>query len=195
MSEWRGFVRVLILLLGCTAQSYALAESWGHAKPKAATSRNGEWVVRVDPGAFKLECYEQADVRCAYATVFRFDAKRQSYQRARDFELMNPEAPLEVYITEDGRVVTVDDHGRLGRLALVIYTVEGKARKAFELEDLLTKEEIAASNNGETTFWWRSGQPYPWIDDDEIYLPTSGAGIKKVDLGTLKVESLGRLFD
>ena len=85
--------------------------------------------------------------------------------------LLNPVAPVEVFMSNEGRLVTVDNwHNRGYGTVLALYDAEGGLVKAFELADLFSKAEIDAASHSVSSIAWHQGPVYINRDQRTLYM-------------------------
>jgi hypothetical protein len=115
----------------------------------------------------------------AHGTLFRtvgdvmdedVDVEEEATEWSVDLE--NPYSPHKVLVADSGDyVVTFDEWGRVGYgpNVVVIYGPEGEVIKKYDLEDLLTKEEITMVPTTVSSRWW-GGDHYLDEDAGELIL-------------------------
>lgn len=98
--------------------------------------------------------------------------------------LVNPVAPLRALIHDDGSwVVTLDDYPDGGaRHALVIYDAHGRATRALELPELLSKADRAHVRQRGSRVEWMSGSRARFLDDDRFELRLRWGSKLTIDL-------------
>jgi hypothetical protein len=151
-----------------------LADKWAPPKPQIFASPWGNHGFKVLKPEFG---------RASEGVLFRLDAegKEQVVWQAR---LIN--TPHRVLVDDDGQsVVTIDTYGRLGFAhSLVIYGEQGKLVRDFELEDLLTKEEIENKvSRSVSSRHWTDGADFK-IDNGHFVAKLSWGKVIRVELGT-----------
>ena len=151
---------VLVALVAAIATGWvsrALADSWLAPKPRIFASSFGDYGLKMIPGE-----------PSASATLFTLNEKGEE-QAAWQGPLVN--IPYRVYVSDAGRVVTVDTYARLGyEHALVVYDEKGKVLADYQLEDLLTAEEIkdhVAVTAGSR--WWNNDAQIGFSPDGETF--------------------------
>jgi hypothetical protein len=82
--------------------------------------------------------------------------KDRSYRLAATTTVLNPVAPVDFVVTDDGFLITLDNwHNRGYGKVVVLYAPDGKPIRSYELSDLFTKEEIAGFSRSESSIAWR----------------------------------------
>jgi hypothetical protein len=97
--------------------------------------------------------------------------------------------PHRVLVDDDGQaVVTIDTYARLGFAhSLVIYGEQGKLVRDFELEDLLTKEEIDGKvSRSVSSRHWTDGAAFK-IEGGHFVAILGWGKVIRVELGTGKI--------
>ena len=135
----------------------ARADSWSAATVKTVASESGDIVVRVTPGNSIGDTYGFSGAprgKFASAQWFRYrDGRYEPYQTA---VLLNPVAPLQVAVADDGAVVTLDNWHNVGYgEVVVIYGSDGKVRQKYGLKDLYPVETIEEMVRSTSSIWWR----------------------------------------
>jgi hypothetical protein len=70
--------------------------------------------------------------------------------------LLNPVAPVEFFVTDNGVLITLDNWHNMGYGKVVVfYTPDGKPIRAYELSDLFTKSEIEGFSHSVSSIRWR----------------------------------------
>ena len=139
------------------------ADQWPAPRIREVFSESREFFVRVTPGKSYGDLAGFASSNkgpWARAELYRRHADR-SYKPVAGFALLNPVAPVEVFVTGEGYVVTLDNWHNAGYgKVLVSYSPAGVVVKAYELADLFSPEEIAAFMKSASSINWRSGALY-----------------------------------
>lgn len=93
----------------------------------------------------------------------------RSYRLAAEAVLLNPVAPAEFFVSDRGRVVTVDNWHNIGYgKVVVIYDARGKVVRSYELSDLFLDWEIKNFDESTSSIQWRKGPVY--IREDQLTL-------------------------
>lgn len=148
----------------------AHADSWRPPKTTHATSADGTWRFTVEPRALSAPgAYfrDQLDGKekpgglagdaqtAAVGTMERCvdGACRRTWQR----NLLNDVAPVDAVVTNEGRVMTLDNwHGMgFGPHAVVIYDTAGEVVAAYALADFLPKGYVMALPHSVSSLHWR----------------------------------------
>jgi hypothetical protein len=158
----RHLLATLLLLAGLVAPA-AQADSWARPVVREVFSKSREFFVRVVPGESVGETPGFAGAprgRHATAEFYRRQADR-SYRLVAETTLLNPVAPVEFFVSNAGRLVTVDNWHSLGYgNVLAIYDASGKPLRHFELKDLFLPDEIQRFPHSVSSIHWRNGAMY-----------------------------------
>jgi hypothetical protein len=129
-------MRLLLVLGGFAVATLASADSWAPPQPQVYKSSNGQYLFRTEPkGATFLGA--------ASATLKSKLGKDGAEEKVWEAKLVN--TPYKAFVSDDGKhVVTIDTYANLGYThALVLYGAKGKVVADYDLEALLTNDEIA----------------------------------------------------
>lgn len=97
--------------------------------------------------------------------------------------------PMEVRLSDDGHVVTLDTYANLGYAhSIVVYGKEGQVLGDYALEQILSRSDIA--NHVDKTVssrWWRNGAEYEFISKDIFVIKLQWGKRVEVNLETGKI--------
>ena len=128
------------------------ADDWPAARTKEVFSPSREYFVRMIPGKRKG--------RHASAEFYRRAADR-SYQLVAEANLLNPVAPVEFFVADNGHLVTLDNWHNAGYGKVVaLYDARGKPIRAYELRELFDAEQIKRFPHSVSSIHWRKGPAY-----------------------------------
>lgn len=148
---------LMVLVLFLVTFRVVIADSWPGATVRAVVSENGEIVVRIVPGVSVGDTYGfsgAAKGEFASAQWFRFRGNR--YEPYQTVQLVNPVAPINVVVANDGTLTTLDNWHNVGfGDIVVIYAPDGKLRKKYRLEDLYPVAIIEEIERSVSSIWWR----------------------------------------
>ena len=162
----------LVALAGGLAAP-ARADSWPSAQVREVFSANRDHFVRVTPGKSIGDTFGFAGApKGAYATAEYYRRHPdKSYRLVQSVTLLNPVAPVDVFVANDGRLVTVDNwHNRGYGKVLAVYDAAGGLVKAYELAELFSKTEIDAYPHSVSSIAWHSGPVYLNQDQKTLYM-------------------------
>ena len=134
------------------------ADEWPAAVIREVFSPSRTYFVRVTPGKSIGDTVGfSGGAKGPFATAeFYHLEKDRSYRLAATTSLLNPVAPVEFFVTNNGSLMTLDNWHNLGYGKVVaFYTAEGKPVRAYELSDLFTKSEIDGFGRSVSSIQWR----------------------------------------
>ncbi|SBV37329.1 exported hypothetical protein [uncultured Stenotrophomonas sp.] len=158
------------------------ADSWVPPSLKVVSSTNGQALVRMTPGGFQGD--KRPDVE-----LYAYDVQAKQYNLKTRFQLRNRLAPVEMLLTEQGELVTLDEWTQVGHgTVLVVYAADGAPRLQLDLEQLLGEQAAAKAPASVSSIWWRCRKPWLGRDDGELVTSTYDNGELRVELATGKVQ-------
>ena len=162
-----------ILLLAWLGATPAHADSWAMPQVREAFSASRDYFVRIVPGDNLRQVVgfgASPSGKNAVAELYRRYPDR-SYRLMHVVTLLNPVAPVEVFVSDQGRLVTVDNWHNLGfGQVLAVYADDGRLVKSYALEDLFPKAEIDAFPQSVSSRHWHKGPVYLNKDQRTLYL-------------------------
>ena len=151
-------MRFPLLILALTVLPVAQGDEWPAPAIREVFSQSRAYFVRVVPGkSFGDTVGFSGAAKGPFATAefYRLE-KDRSYSLAATASLLNPVAPAEFLVTDDGYLMTLDNWHNMGYGKVVaIYTPEGKPIRAYELSDLFSKSEIEGFDHSVSSIQWR----------------------------------------
>lgn len=165
------------------APAAAAADSWPAPQVREVFSPSRGWFVRVVPGQSVGDTVGFAgSPKGAYATAELYRrADDRSYRLEREFTLANPVAPVLVFVTNGGYLVTLDNWHNVGYGAIVVsYDADGRRRATYELKDLFRVSEIEAFTRSTSSIWWRTETAYVRSDERSIHVSLPGKGTELI---------------
>lgn len=166
----RSAVAIWFLL---AAACVANADSWPSPTVREVFSASRDHFVRVTPGESWGDTWGFKGEKIGrYATAeFYTRAADRSYKPTATVTLKNPVAPVDFYVSNDGRLVTIDNwHNRGYGAVVVIYARDGALVKAYTLADLFTQEEIEAFSHSVSSIHWHETAVYINQDQKTLYM-------------------------
>jgi hypothetical protein len=98
--------------------------------------------------------------------VFFHEQPDKSYRLERTVELLNPVGPVDIFVSNNGDLITLDNwHNRGYGVVLALYHFDGKLVKAYKLADLFPKKELDSFPESISSILWHKGPTY--INDDQ----------------------------
>jgi hypothetical protein len=147
----------------CLLASPALADSWAGPQTKEVFSANREHFVRVIPGESVGDTYGFASARKGRYAMAQFyrRAPDRSYQLIAETSLLNPVAPVEFFVADNGHLATLDNWHNVGYGKVVaLYDARGKPIRAYRLDELFEAKEIEGFPHSVSSIHWRKGALY-----------------------------------
>ena len=78
------------------------------------------------------------------------------YTPVRTFTLLNPVAPVDLFLTDTGHLIAFDNWHNMGYgKVAVLYRPDGSVVRAYSLEDLFSAEDLARIAPSVFSKWWR----------------------------------------
>jgi hypothetical protein len=164
--------RTLAFILSLTLGT-AFADDWPSPQTREVFSTSRDHFVRVTPGNSwgDVQGFKGA-ANGAYATAefYRRD-QAGAYQPTARATLLNPVAPVEFHVSNDGRLIALDNwHNKGYGTAIAIYAPDGKLVKSHALADIFTAEEIEAFPHSVSSIHWHKGPAYINKGEKTFYL-------------------------
>lgn len=145
------------------------ADDWAPAKVTEVFSKNRDYFVRIIPGESIGETWGFKGAKIgkhARAAVFHIQPDR-GYRLDREFELLNPVAPVEFLVSNRGDILTLDNWHNVGYgSVLALYRPDGKLVRGYKLADLFPKREVDSFPQSISSIWWHRGSA-SYIDEDQ----------------------------
>jgi hypothetical protein len=148
----------LIIMGLTTALPRTQADDWPPPVIREVFSPSRAYFVRIIPGkSFGDTVGFSSAGKGPFATAeFYRRENDRSYRLATAVSLLNPVAPADFFVTDNGSLITLDNWHNMGYGKVVaFYTQEGKPVRAYELSDLFTKSEIEGFDHSESSIAWR----------------------------------------
>jgi len=164
---------VLVLIVVAAGIGGAWADDWVSATVTEVFSASRDHFVRVTPGKSwgdTIGFKGAAKGPYASAEFYRRQSDR-SYKLMHTVTLLNPVAPVGAFVTNDGRLITIDNwHNRGYGAAVAIYDAAGKVVMAYALSDLFSAEEVEAFSHSVSSIHWHNGPVYLNADQRTLYV-------------------------
>jgi hypothetical protein len=172
---------LLLCALTLFAPWKALADSWARPQTREVFSESRQFFVRVVPGESLGDTMGFAgEKKGKYASAeFYRRAQDRSYKLTAQVFLLNPVAPVEFFVSEDGRLATLDNWHNLGYgMVVSLYDSQGRLVKSYELSDLFQTDEVKDFSHSVSSVHWRKGPAYIRPDQKTLLVTVkSGADL------------------
>jgi hypothetical protein len=163
------------------------ADDWPAPQVREVFSTSRDYFVRVTPGSSWGDTMGFSSApKGPYATATFYHREPDgSYRPAAQTTLLTPVAPVEFFVANDGRLVTLDNWHNTGyRTVVAIYAADGTLMKGYALADIFDKQEIEAFPQSVSSIHWHSGPSYINADQKTFYLMIKGGDDLVVGLET-----------
>ena len=168
-----------LVMLAMTGGDLAWADQWPAPQTREVWSQSREYFVRVIPGKGIGETvgFRGAPTGpSATAELYR-RASDRSYRLAWTISLVNPVAPIDLFLTDRGYLVTLDNWHNMGHGKIaVFYAPDGKLVRGHALEDLFSAAEIDKLPRSVSSIWWRKQTAYVRSDQQSLYVSVDDGG-------------------
>jgi hypothetical protein len=172
-------VRTLVVLALVALTSAAWADQWLTPQTREVWSQLRDQFVRVIPGKGIGETVGFRGAPTgppATAELYR-RAPDRSYRPTWTVDLVNPVAPVDVFLTDRGYLVTLDNWHNMGYgQVLALYSPEGKPIRSYALRDLFSAAEIERFSRSVSSIWWRKQVAYVRSDQQSLYVQLDEKG-------------------
>jgi hypothetical protein len=168
---------MLVIALACAAP--ARADSWAAPVVTEVFSANRDHFVRITPGKSIGDTMGFAGAEKGPYAKAEFYARQPdgSYKPTATATLLNPVAPVRFFVSNDGRLATLDNWHNAGYgKVIAIYDAAGKLVKAYELADLFAPADLAKFMRSVSSIHWAAQAAYVREDQRTIYVHTANEG-------------------
>jgi hypothetical protein len=168
-----------LVMLTMAGVVIAWADQWPAPQTREVWSQSRDYFVRVIPGK---SIGETIGFRGAptgpYATAELYRrASDRSYRLAWTVSLLNPVAPIDLFLTDRGYLVTLDNWHNMGYGKIVVfYAPDGKLVRGHALDDLFSPAEIDQVPRSVSSIWWRKPVAYVRPDQQSLYVSVDDGG-------------------
>jgi hypothetical protein len=160
---------VLRLLPGLLAlTTTVLADEWASPQVREVFCHSRHYWVRVTPGKSVGDTVGfKGAPQGPYASAELYEQHTdRSYGLVYSITLLNPVAPVDFFVTDEGYLITLDNWHNMGYGPIVcFYSPSGKLIRSYKLQDLFSKPEIDATRTSESSIWWR--KPTSYVRQDQ----------------------------
>ena len=144
------------------------ADEWPGPQTREVFSKSRDHFVRIIPGENWGDTigFQGSSKGPNAQAVFFHRQSDGSYSLGATVRLLNPVAPVEYFVSDQGYLMTLDNWHNMGYgKVLALYGSDGAAIKSYELKDLFSEEEIGRFEHSASSIWWHKGPAY--VDDDQ----------------------------
>ncbi len=155
------------------------ADDWAAPQTQEVFSATRDYFVRVIPGESVGDTFGLAGGKQGKYALAEFYRRNQdrSYRLTAETILLNPVAPVEFLVSDEGRLVTIDNWHNLGYGKVVaIYDSRGQLVRSYKLSDLFQDEEIESFGRSESSIQWRNGPVYIRQDQKTLLITVKSGG-------------------
>ena len=170
---------VVLVMLAMVGVVVSWADQWPAPQTREVWSQSRDYFVRVIPGK---SIGETVGFRGAptgpYATAELYRrASDRSYRLTWTISLVNPVAPIDLFLTDRGYLVTLDNWHNMGYGKIVaVYSPDGKLLRSHALDDLFSAAEIDKLPRSVSSIWWRKQVAYVRPDQQTLYVSVDDGG-------------------
>jgi hypothetical protein len=172
-------VAIALIPLAPVGPTRARADEWPAPQTREVWSRSRDYFVRVVPGRGIGETVGFRGAPTgppATAELYRRERDR-SYRPAWTVSLVNPVAPIDLFLTDRGYLATLDNWHNMGYGKVVaFYSPTGRLIRAYALEELFSAAEIEKLRHSVSAIWWRKPTAYVRPDQQTLYVMVDDAG-------------------
>ena len=170
---------VMLATLTLALVTVPWADQWPAPQTREVWSPSREYFVRVIPGKGIGETVGFRGAPTgphATAELYR-RASDRSYRVAWAITLANPVAPIDLFLTDSGYLVTLDNWHNMGYGKIVaFYSPEGKLLRGYALDELFSAAEIEKLPRSVSSIWWRKQLAYVRPDQQSLYVSVDDGG-------------------
>jgi hypothetical protein len=170
------WIASLFIMSSCC--SFSLADDWPSPQTREVFSKGRDHFVRVIPGESWGDSNGFAgSPKGPYAkAIFYHRQNDGSYGLGATVTLLNPVAPVDFFVTDQGYLITLDNWHNMGYgKVLALYGADGAPIKSYDLSDLFSEEEISQFEHSASSIWWHKGPSY-LNSDQSLFVSLDGKG-------------------
>lgn len=179
--------------LSLSVKTVTLADDWPGPQVMTVFSSSGEYFVRVTPGESIGDTFGfEGGKKGHYAKAEFYSQQRdRSYKLAWESELLNPVAPVEVFLSNNGYLITLDNWHNIGYgKVIVFYTPQGATIRSYDLTNLFSESQVKGLRHSVSSRYWRD-KPSHFVDpktQDRLYVPDTLEGYFVFNVATGQYE-------
>jgi len=170
---------IFSVFLACICSTMLLADEWPSPQTREVFNKGRDHFVRIVPGESWGDSNGFAgSPKGTYAkAIFYHRRSDGSYGLGATVTLLNPVAPVDFYVTDQGYLITLDNWHNMGfGKVLALYGEDGTSIKSYDLSDLFSDEEIGHFEHSVSSIWWHKGPAYLESDSKSLYISLDDKG-------------------
>jgi hypothetical protein len=163
----------------CFCATSLRADDWPSPQTREVFSKGRDHFVRIVPGESWGDTNGFAgSPKGPYAKAMFYHRRGDgSYSLGATVTLLNPVAPVDFYVNDQGYLITLDNWHNMGfGKVLVLYGPDGTPIKSYDLNDLFSDKEINLFDHSISSIWWRKGPAYIQEDQKGLYVTIDDKG-------------------
>jgi hypothetical protein len=166
MSSQMGMHKLILVLVVLCLSFSAAADEWAAPNPVSFNSRGFGYVAEIFPPRSRQNPTEKPlcyfyEVGYSGGAAWKIDAKLK-WKAA----LVNDRMPHQALLSQQGRLVTLNEYGELGyKNAVAIYSQTGVLVKTYQLEDFLPASDTEKIQTSVSSRWWNKDAKYYFVDN------------------------------
>jgi hypothetical protein len=163
----------------CCCSTLLLADDWPGPQTREVFSKGRDHFVRIIPGESWGDSIGFAGApKGPYAKAMFYHRRSDgSYGLGTTITLLNPVAPVDFYVTDQGYLITLDNWHNMGYgKVLALYGQDGTPIKSYNLSDFFLDEEISHFEHSVSSIWWHKGPAYLQSDSKELFISLDDMG-------------------
>ena len=168
-----------LLFVACALTTPARADDWAGPVVSEVFSASRDHFVRITPGTSLGDTIGfGGSAKGPYAAAEYYARQPDGgYRLMHKATLLNPVAPVRYFVSNDGRLATLDNWHNLGFGKVVaIYDSAGQLVKAYALADLFTPAVVNAMPHSVSSIHWRGEAAYIRDDQRTLYVHAANEG-------------------
>ena len=161
----RKFILVLGFIVLCLSFS-AAADDWGAPIPVSFNSRGFDYVAEIFPPRSRQNSTEKPlcyfyEVGYGGGTEWKIDAKLKW-----KVSLVNDLMPYQALVSQQGRLVTLNEYSTLGyKNAVAIYSQAGALVRTYQLDEFLPAGDTGKIQTSMSSRWWNKEAKYYFLEN------------------------------
>lgn len=180
-------MRSLVCVALAAVSLSARADDWAAPRTMNVFSKSGHYFARIVPGNSIGDTFGFAGEKKGKPATAELFARQpdRSYKLVADVALLNPVAPVDALVSDNGYLVTFDNWHNLGYgKVVVVYGRDGKVVRAYELAELYGAERVAKIPHSVSSRHWRCAPLYLNPDQRSAYTAEVLGGEFVLELAT-----------